>query len=255
MRLSLPGWCAPAREAFAQVLTARSRYYVGHYAMDPVTAVRLVREAGGVPVFAHPVASARGRIVGEETYKEMIEAGLLGLEIDHRDNPEEGRKYLRALAERHNLIVTGSSDYHGTGKTNLLGENTTAPEMLRRILAAGTGSRAVGIPDLLLGSGAESVLGTRGRLHFQNKTAPNPSRECGTWLGAVVCQAAPGFRGARPAGLRAGWHRGCARSSPRWTAGSHPRRQIAGRSPRPRPRWCRSPRRSPAPSRPGVNLR
>ncbi|GAA1495644.1 PHP domain-containing protein [Paeniglutamicibacter kerguelensis] len=135
-------------EAFAQVLTARSRYYVGHYAMDPVTAVRLVREAGGVPVFAHPVASARGRIVGEETYKEMIEAGLLGLEIEHRDNPEEGRKYLRALAERHNLIVTGSSDYHGTGKTNLLGENTTAPEMLRRILAAGTGSRAVGIPDL-----------------------------------------------------------------------------------------------------------
>ena len=91
------------------MLTARSRYYVGHYAMDPVTAVRLVREAGGVPVFAHPVASERGRIVGEETYEEMIEAGLLGVEIDHRDNPEEGRKQLRALAERHDLIVTGSS--------------------------------------------------------------------------------------------------------------------------------------------------
>lgn len=134
-------------EAFAQVLTARSRYYVGHYAMDPVTAVRLVREAGGVPVFAHPVASERGRIVGEETYEAMIEAGLLGVEIDHRDNPEEGRKYLRALAERHHLIVTGSSDYHGRGKPNLLGENTTAPEMLLRILAAGTGSPAVGMPE------------------------------------------------------------------------------------------------------------
>jgi hypothetical protein len=78
----------------------------------------------------------------------ITQAGLLGLEIDHRDNPEEGRKYLRALAERHDLIVTGSSDYHGRGKPNLLGENTTAPEMLRRILSAGTGSSAVGMPDV-----------------------------------------------------------------------------------------------------------
>lgn len=135
-------------EAFAEVLTARSRYYVGHYAMDPVTAVKLVRDAGGVPVFAHPVASARGRVVGEETFEQMIEAGLLGLEIDHRDNPEEGRRYLRALARKHDLIVTGSSDYHGTGKPNRLGENTTTTEMLQRILDAGTGSAPVGMPDL-----------------------------------------------------------------------------------------------------------
>lgn len=135
-------------EAFAEVLTARSRYYVGHYAMDPVTAVKLVRDAGGVPVFAHPVASARGRVVGEETFEQMIEAGLLGLEIEHRDNPEVGRKYLRALALEHDLIVTGSSDYHGTGKPNRLGENTTSPEMLQRILEAGTGSAPVGMPDL-----------------------------------------------------------------------------------------------------------
>lgn len=135
-------------EAFAQVLTARSKYYVGHYAMDPVTAVKLVRDAGGVPVFAHPVASERGRIVGQDTYAEMIDAGLLGVEIDHRDNPEQGRAYLRELAAAHDLIVTGSSDYHGTGKPNRLGENTTEPDMLRRILDAGTGSKAVGIPEL-----------------------------------------------------------------------------------------------------------
>jgi hypothetical protein len=101
--------------------------------------------AGGVPVFAHPVASERGRIVGEETFTDMIEAGLLGLEINHRDNPEEGRTYLRALAEKHDLIVTGSSDYHGTGKPNRLGENTTSPEMLQRILDAGTGSAPIGL--------------------------------------------------------------------------------------------------------------
>jgi 3',5'-nucleoside bisphosphate phosphatase len=86
------------------------------------------------------VASARGRVVGERTYLEMIDAGLAGLEVDHRDNPEEGRSYLRALAEAHGLLVTGSSDYHGAGKPNLLGENLTAPEVLARIeeLASGT---------------------------------------------------------------------------------------------------------------------
>lgn len=130
-------------EAFSSILTSRSRYFVQHYAPDPAVAVELVRAAGGVPVFAHPVASARGRIVGEQTYQDMIDAGLAGLEIEHRDNPEEGRTFLRQLAERHDLLVTGSSDYHGTGKPNLLGENLTAPEVLVRIEEMGTGSTVV----------------------------------------------------------------------------------------------------------------
>ncbi|MFC8410451.1 PHP domain-containing protein [Arthrobacter sp. NPDC057259] len=127
-------------EAFETILTSRSRYWVQHYAPDPAAAVELVRAAGGVPVFAHPVASSRGRIVGEHTYREMIDAGLAGLEINHRDNPEQGRAFLRRLAAEHDLLVTGSSDYHGAGKPNLLGENTTAPEVLARIeeLASGT---------------------------------------------------------------------------------------------------------------------
>jgi len=73
----------------------------------------------------------------------MIDAGLAGLEIDHRDNPEEGRDFLRRLAAKHDLLVTGSSDYHGTGKPNLLGENLTAPGMLARIEELGTGAMVV----------------------------------------------------------------------------------------------------------------
>jgi predicted metal-dependent phosphoesterase TrpH len=130
-------------EAFSSILTSRSRYYVQHYAPEPALAVELVRAAGGVPVFAHPVASARGRIVGEQTYQEMIDAGLAGLEIYHRDNPEEGREFLRGLAQAHGLLITGSSDYHGAGKPNLLGENVTSPEVLARIEELGTGSSVV----------------------------------------------------------------------------------------------------------------
>ncbi|MFI5084937.1 MAG: PHP domain-containing protein [Actinomycetales bacterium] len=134
------GAAADRSEAFSTILTSHSRYYVPHYAPDPCVAVALVREAGGVPVFAHPVASARGRVVGEETFREMVDAGLLGVEVDHRDNPEQGRAWLRAFAAANGLLVTGSSDYHGTGKPNRLGENLTAPEVLARIeeLASGT---------------------------------------------------------------------------------------------------------------------
>ncbi|MHA7220850.1 PHP domain-containing protein [Arthrobacter sp. RHLT1-20] len=134
------GVVADRTEAFESILTSHSRYFVQHYAPDPALAVELVRAAGGVPVFAHPVASSRGRIVGERTYQEMIDAGLAGLEIYHRDNPEEGRTFLRGLARRHGLLVTGSSDYHGAGKPNLLGENLTSPEVFARIEELGTGT-------------------------------------------------------------------------------------------------------------------
>ena len=130
--------------AFSGILTARSPYFVAHYAPDPARAVELVRQAGGVPVFAHPVASSRGRVVGEETFHEMIDAGLQGVEVDHRDNPAEGRDWLRRLAKDNSLLVTGSSDYHGTGKPNRLAENTTDPAVLARIAELGTGTGVVG---------------------------------------------------------------------------------------------------------------
>ena len=130
--------------AFSGILTARSPYFVAHYAPDPARAVELVRQAGGVPVFAHPVASSRGRVVGEETFHEMIDAGLQGVEVDHRDNPAEGREWLRRLAKDNSLLVTGSSDYHGTGKPNRLAENTTDPAVLARIAELGTGTGVVG---------------------------------------------------------------------------------------------------------------
>ena len=69
----------------------------------------------------------------------MIDAGLLGVEIAHRDNSASGREFLASLARKHGLIVTGSSDYHGAGKENRLGENTTASEVLAEIEARASG--------------------------------------------------------------------------------------------------------------------
>ena len=124
--------------AFAGLLSGRSRYYVRHQSLDPVEAIKLVRAAGGVPVCAHPMAPLRGRVASPADFEEMIDAGLAGLEVAHRDNPDESRAILMRLAAEHDLLVTGSSDYHGAGKPNRLGENSTSVRSLTRICEQAT---------------------------------------------------------------------------------------------------------------------
>ncbi|WP_062131873.1 PHP domain-containing protein [Demequina aestuarii] len=115
-------------EAFEHILAGNSRYYVPHYAPEVTDAVRTMRAAGGVTVFAHPGADARGRIVTTSVIEAMARAGLVGLEIDHRDHDDRQRERLARIASRLGLVRTGASDYHGTGKRNALGENLTDPK-------------------------------------------------------------------------------------------------------------------------------
>ena len=133
------GVAADRDAAFAELLHGRSPYFVRHFAADPVEAIGLVRAAGGVVVFAHPAASRRGRTVGDEVIAELAAAGLAGLEVDHPDQSPEERARLRGLAADLGLLVTGSSDFHGEGKSNRLGEESTAPEVLDALVAAATG--------------------------------------------------------------------------------------------------------------------
>lgn len=127
------GVVADRDEAFATMLHAGAPYYVPHYAPDTADTVRAVLAAGGVPVMAHPRAGKRGRVVDEETIAALADAGLAGVEVDHRDHDETDRTRLRALAAELGLLVTGSSDYHGSGKLNRIGENTTDPAVLAEI--------------------------------------------------------------------------------------------------------------------------
>lgn len=131
-------------QAFAEVLSARSRYYVTHAAPDPVRATELVVAAGGAAVMAHPFAAKRGRTVTDDVVAEMADAGMVGLEVDHRDHGPAERAHAAALSEALGLVATGSSDYHGAGKQNRLGENTTSPAVFRQILARASGTRLLG---------------------------------------------------------------------------------------------------------------
>jgi 3',5'-nucleoside bisphosphate phosphatase len=116
------------------------RAYVGKHETDPFEAIRLVKAAGGVTVLAHPGASKRGRTVPESVIAEMAAAGLDGIEVDHMDHDGGTRARLRGLAADLGLLVTGSSDYHGSRKTCVLGEYTTDPEVYGEITRRATGA-------------------------------------------------------------------------------------------------------------------
>ena len=124
-----------------QWLANGGRADVRKHELDPADAIRLVRAAGGVPVFAHPGAVKRGRTVPEQVITELAAAGLGGLEVDHTDHDEQTRARLRELAAGLGLLATGSSDYHGARKTVRLGANTTAPEVYQALVAQATGAK------------------------------------------------------------------------------------------------------------------
>ena len=91
-------------------------------------------------VFAHGLETKRGLVVGDAVVAAMVDAVLMGIEVDHPDHAPDERAHLRGLAADLDLIVTGSSDFHGTNKATPIGACTTDPDQYEAILAAGTGS-------------------------------------------------------------------------------------------------------------------
>jgi predicted metal-dependent phosphoesterase TrpH len=130
--------------AFASILHWRGGYYEKYYAPSPLDGVELIVAAGGAPVLAHPGTRGREWVIDEKNLARLKDAGLFGLEIHHRDNTPSGKERLFELAARFDLAVTGSSDYHGEGKPNRLGENSTSPEVLELLLATASGHAVFG---------------------------------------------------------------------------------------------------------------
>lgn len=130
-------------EAFVDLLNNGSKYYVTHAAPTPEDAISQIRAAGGVAVIAHPFASRRGEIISVTTFTSLVAAGLNGIEVNHRDHSQIEREQLIEIADQLALVKTGSSDYHGNGKLNALGENLTDPEQWERLESLANARRVV----------------------------------------------------------------------------------------------------------------
>ncbi|RSX54349.1 phosphatase [Bifidobacterium goeldii] len=125
-------------EAFAGVVSASSKYYIPTPSPTTHEVLAAVAAAGGVVIIAHPGALNRNRVLLSDAQLEcLINEGLDGLEVWHRDNPPEQRERLLAIAQRHHLLVTGGSDWHGAGKPNVLGENLTDDATVAEIVRRG----------------------------------------------------------------------------------------------------------------------
>ncbi len=127
------------RDPFFDLVRPGTKYYEPNRGVpNTIDAIKLIRGAGGVPVIAHPMARGNGPKPGEPMprvgFEAMIAAGLAGFEAHHRDVAPHVSEWLQQLAFEHGSFVTGSSDYHGTGKQNRLGEHLTEVSVLRKIM-------------------------------------------------------------------------------------------------------------------------
>ena len=130
------GVVATRDEAFASLLSPGGGLYVGRYSIALPSAVELVNAAGGKAVLAHPWSRGTHKVLTAEVIANLVAHGLDGIEVDHPDHDSEARTALRRIAEENDLIMTGSSDYHGTGKSKdfRLAANTTDPAEFEKLL-------------------------------------------------------------------------------------------------------------------------
>ncbi|RZL79379.1 MAG: PHP domain-containing protein [Rhodococcus sp. (in: high G+C Gram-positive bacteria)] len=130
-------------EAFVDLLAPRGRYFVDKSDTPLDEAVQLVAEAGGVSVLAHGRARTRGRLLSLDHVRDLAGAGLHGLEVHHPDHSADDARVLQELADELGLVVTGSSDYHGTNKAIRLGEFATDPDEFDALVSKASGVQVV----------------------------------------------------------------------------------------------------------------
>lgn len=129
------GYVATDDQAFAEWLNEGRPAYVQRYRPTIEDAILAIRDAGGVSVIAHPCDDRGEHPITETRFAELTAAGLNGIEVDHQKHNSEVRAKLRSIAKDLGLAATGSSDYHGSRKTDHdLGCNLTDVKVAQRLL-------------------------------------------------------------------------------------------------------------------------
>ena len=116
------GGVANVMEAYSKYINDSSPVYVTRKTVSPHDAVEIINEAGGIPVFAHPIDVD----ISEKLTKELVSYGLRGIEAYHRKHSPAVVEYFSSLAEKYGLIITGGSDFHAPSMNHgaiLMGKN------------------------------------------------------------------------------------------------------------------------------------
>ncbi|MCU0590190.1 MAG: PHP domain-containing protein [Desulfobacterales bacterium] len=101
-------------EAFDRYLGNGKPAYVDKFRIESVHAIELINAAGGIPVLAHPCLLELGRVEQlDELLQDMLSMGLKGLEVFYPQHSFEQTRQYADLARRHDLLITGGTDFHG----------------------------------------------------------------------------------------------------------------------------------------------
>ena len=122
------GIVADEKEAFDRYISDEGLAYVPKHALPPMEALRLIGQAGGVCVLAHPGMWRGSYTVPDALIEEMAAGGMVGIEVRHPDHDEEMRAKYAAMAERLDLVATAASDCHGERYGFRMGEERTDAE-------------------------------------------------------------------------------------------------------------------------------
>jgi len=98
-------------EAFRKYIGDKCPAYVSGFRLSPIEAINLIKEAGGIPVLAHPYI-----LNNDELVLMLIKYGIMGLEIYYPEHSQAMINFYLELARKNNLLVTGGSDCHGSAK-------------------------------------------------------------------------------------------------------------------------------------------
>ena len=133
------GYVRSVREAFDRYLHANGPANVPRKHLTPAEAVRIIRRAHGVPVFAHPGLADRDALIPE-----LVEAGLMGIEAIYAEHSAAQTAHYKDVCRAHGLVATGGSDYHGerSGRTNPLGHPPVPMSVWEELKAAAEKARA-----------------------------------------------------------------------------------------------------------------
>lgn len=119
------GYVSTTKEAFDRYIGNNGPAYVPGSPLGPKIAIRAIRDAGGIPVLAHPIY-----LKDDAFIEQLVRDGLVGLEVYHSGHPPEAVQRYEQLANRLGLLKTGGSDYHGASKEGAPIGSTAVPYTL-----------------------------------------------------------------------------------------------------------------------------
>ena len=113
------GYVKSMPEAFDRYVGDRCKYFVPREKVTPEQAVRLILDAKGLPVLAHPTLYHMGKDALQKLVARLKEAGLIGIEAVYSTYNAGEEREMRQLAEHNGLLISGGSDFHGKNKPGL----------------------------------------------------------------------------------------------------------------------------------------